>query len=150
MTALETAQPYIRAMEAQDKEAVAETLAPEVMHLFPVAGEQGWMGTFQGRDEVRGYVAGFVREFRSLAWVDKRWTEPADRRTVFVEARGDAVWSIPVSRTTTSTSSVSMWRRTRSCGSPSTRIPACTWRRAPLPPSSRSMSSRRRRREQRS
>ncbi len=91
MTALETVQAYVRAMEAQDKAAVAETLAPDVVHMFPVAGSKGMAGIFQGRDEVLGYVDGYIAKFRSLVWVDKRWTESADGRTVFLEARGDAV-----------------------------------------------------------
>jgi ketosteroid isomerase-like protein len=92
MTALETVQAYIRAMERRDKEAVAETLAADVLHVFPVSGGPNEMaGIFEGRDEVLGYFDAFAGKFRSLVWINKVWTESADGRTVFLEARGDAV-----------------------------------------------------------
>lgn len=91
MKASEIVQAYVRAMEAQDRDAVAATLAPDVVHMFPVAGDDQMSGIFQGREEVLGYVDGYIAKFRSLVWVDKRWTESSDGRTVFLEARGDAL-----------------------------------------------------------
>ncbi len=91
MTALETVQAYVRAMETRDKEAVAETLAADVMHIFPIAGPAKVAGIFEGHDEVMGYFDGFDAKFRSIEFIDKRWTESADGNTVFLEARGDAV-----------------------------------------------------------
>lgn len=93
MTALETVKTYVRGMEQQDKEAVAATLAENVLHVFPFSpgGAQPIMGIFEGHDEVMGYVDAFIGKFRSLVWTNKRWTESADGKTVFLEARGDAI-----------------------------------------------------------
>lgn len=93
MTALETVQAYVLGMEKQDRSAVAATLAEAVEHIFPFSpgGTPEMFLVFSGHDEVMGYFDGFAAKFRSLVWVGKRWTESADGRTVFLEARGDAV-----------------------------------------------------------
>ncbi len=91
MTALETVQEYVRAMETRDRNAVAATLAADVLHAFPTARPTEMAGIFEGRDEVLGYVDAVFGKFRSLVFVGKRWTVSADGRTVFLEARGDAV-----------------------------------------------------------
>jgi ketosteroid isomerase-like protein len=93
MSALQTVQAYVHGMEQRDKAAVAATLAENVQHVFPFSpgGAQEIMGIFDGHDEVMGYFDAFVGKFRSLVWTGKRWTESADGKTVFLEARGDAV-----------------------------------------------------------
>lgn len=87
---------YFDAMRAKDRAAVAGLIAPDAVFQYAYdrsgSTEPGAGRRFEGHDSI---MSGFVdRAFTRMAKID--WFEPvytvsADRRTVFVEVRGDMV-----------------------------------------------------------
>lgn len=104
---LETAQEFIRAVEAKDIDAVGETLRDDAVQLFLhsnvvtgtegvadiIAGRRGGfcVADVSGKDEVLGYTRGIFDKFDPLAWRDHRWTIGPGGRGVFFLATGDMV-----------------------------------------------------------
>ncbi|MFJ3404459.1 nuclear transport factor 2 family protein [Promicromonospora sp. NPDC090134] len=104
---LETAREFIRAVEAKDIEAVADTLRDDVEQLFmhsnAVISDQGvaelvagrrrgfCVADVSGREEVLGYTRGIFDKFEPLVWRNHRWTVNPDGREVFFLGTGDMV-----------------------------------------------------------
>jgi ketosteroid isomerase-like protein len=104
---LETAQEFIRAVEAKDIDAVEDTLRDDAdqlfMHSNAVTSEQGvadiiagrrqgfCVADVSGRDEVLGYHRGIFDKFDPLVWRNHRWTVSPDGRDVYFFGTGDMV-----------------------------------------------------------
>lgn len=104
---LETAQEFIRAVEAKDIGAVGDTLRDDADQLFLhsnavtsaegvadiIAGRRGGLcvAHVSGKEEVLGYTRGIFDKFDPLVWRDHRWTAGPGGRGVFFHATGDMV-----------------------------------------------------------
>jgi ketosteroid isomerase-like protein len=104
---LETAQEFIRAVEAKDIGAVGDTLRDDAEQLFMhstavttdrgvadiIVGRRGGfcVADVSGKEEVLGYTRGIFDKFDPLIWRDHRWTVSSDGRDVFFLATGDMV-----------------------------------------------------------
>ena len=87
---------YFDAMRAKDRAAVEALLAPDAVFRYAYdrggSTEPGAERRFAGRDAVmRDYVDRAFRLMSKLDWFEPVYTVSADRRTVFVEVRGDMV-----------------------------------------------------------
>jgi ketosteroid isomerase-like protein len=91
--ALELTKNYIRAIETQDRETIADSLAENVRQVFPMAagGFEGIQAVFEGKEEVLEYTYGLFEKFSSLKWVDADWTISNDGARVFLQAKGDLI-----------------------------------------------------------
>lgn len=91
-SALEVAKDYIRFIETGDREGIANSLADDVVQIFPISSEATGdpQGIFSGKEEVVDYTYGLFRKFTGLRWPDPEWTESADGTRAFLEGRGDA------------------------------------------------------------
>jgi ketosteroid isomerase-like protein len=104
--ALELAQEFIRAVEAKDFDAVAQTLAPNARQLFMHSGRtrtaegianivSGRNGGFciadvRGKTEIMDYYSALFRKFNPLMWRDHEWSV-SETGTVFFSGNGDMV-----------------------------------------------------------
>ncbi|HTG39193.1 nuclear transport factor 2 family protein [Sphingomonas sp.] len=90
--ALAVAQDYVHFIETQDRDGIARLLADDVEQIFPIAADATGepMGVFAGKDEVLDYTYGLFRKFSGLRWPDPDWSETADGRRAYMEARGSA------------------------------------------------------------
>lgn len=108
-TALETAQEFIRAVEAKDFDAVQATLSPLARQLFMHSGHtttdegvadliadrsRGFcVADVEGRDEVMAYTEALFRKFTPLVWRDHSWSVSETNRAVYFFGRGDMLLS---------------------------------------------------------
>ena len=104
-TALETAQEFIRAVEAKDFDAVQATLSPHARQLFMHSGRatteagvadliadraKGFcVAGVDGRDEIMAYTEALFRKFTPLIWRDHSWTISQTNGAVYFFGRGD-------------------------------------------------------------
>lgn len=87
---------YFDAMRAKDRAAVEKLLAPEAVFQYAYdrsgSTEPGASRRFVGRDAVmRDFVDRAFTHMAKIDWFEPTYTVSADRRTVFVEVRGDMV-----------------------------------------------------------
>lgn len=104
---LETAKEFIRAVEAQDIDAVARTLRDDAEQLFMhstgvtsaegvadiVAGRRRGLcvADVSGQEEVLAYTRALFDKFDPLVWRNHQWMISPDGREVFFHATGDMV-----------------------------------------------------------
>lgn len=104
-TALETAQEFIRAVEAKNFDAVEATLSHSARQLFMHSGrtttDAGVADLIAGRakgfcvadvdgpDEIMAYTEALFRKFTPLIWRDHAWTVAENASAVFFFGRGD-------------------------------------------------------------
>lgn len=89
---LALAQDYIRAMEAQDRDAVADLLAPNARQVFVLNPDPAHpAAVYEGKDQVVAYSDGLFRKFQRLTWINKDWTVSADGSRVFLQAQSDGL-----------------------------------------------------------
>jgi ketosteroid isomerase-like protein len=104
-TALDTAQEFIRAVEAKDFDAVEATLSPHARQLFmhssrttTVTGAadlitdrtKGFcVADVEGRDEIMAYTKALFEKFTPLIWRDHSWTVSDTNDAVYFFGRGD-------------------------------------------------------------
>ncbi|MQA33115.1 nuclear transport factor 2 family protein [Modestobacter roseus] len=90
-----TAEDYFRALEARDRDTLADLLDDGVSLTIPLSIEgtpEPWF-VFSGKDQVVGYLDSVVANFDSIRLLDKELTVATDGRTVFLEARSDILTS---------------------------------------------------------
>lgn len=92
MGALAVAQNYVRCIETGDLDGIARSLADEVEQIFPISSRETGdpEGIFVGKAAVLDYTYGLFRKFSGLRWPEPDWSESADQKRAFLEARGDA------------------------------------------------------------
>ncbi len=104
-TALETAEEFIRAVEAKDPDAVQATLSPHARQLFMHSGRttteageadliadraKGFcVADVDGRDEIMAYTEALFRKSTPLIWRDHSWTLSQTSEAVYFCGRGD-------------------------------------------------------------
>ncbi|WP_216903385.1 nuclear transport factor 2 family protein [Nocardia alni] len=104
---LETAKEFIRAVEAKDIDAVAQTLRDDAEQLFMHSNavtntdgvadiiarrRQGFcVADVSGREEILGYTRALFDKFDPLVWRDHQWTVTPDGGEVFFHANGDMI-----------------------------------------------------------
>lgn len=104
-TALETAQEFVRAVEAKDFDAVQATLSPYARQLFMHSGRtntdagaaaliadraKGFcVADVDGRDEIMAYTEALFRKFTPLIWRDQSWTVSQKSEAVYFCGRCD-------------------------------------------------------------
>ena len=102
--ALELAQEFIRAVEAKDFDAVAQTLSPGAHQLFMHSGrtrtaedianivssnKKGFcVADVKGKAEILDYYSALFRKFTPLIWRNHKWTV-SDKGQVFFSGNGD-------------------------------------------------------------
>ncbi len=90
--ALTLAQDYIRSMENQDLDAVADVLAPNARQVFVLDPDPAHpSAVYDGKDQIVAYSAGLFQKFERLTWINKEWTMSADGSRVFLQAQSDGV-----------------------------------------------------------
>lgn len=87
---------YFDAMRAKDRAAVAALIAPDAVFQYAYdrsgSTEPGSERRFVGRDAVmRDFVDRAFARMAKIDWFEPVYTVSADRRTVFVEVRGDMI-----------------------------------------------------------
>ncbi|GAA4686414.1 nuclear transport factor 2 family protein [Frondihabitans cladoniiphilus] len=106
-TALETAQEFIRGVEAKDFEAVRATLSPHARQLFMHSSRttteagaadlvadraKGFcVADVDGRDEIMAYTQALFDKFTPLIWRDHTWTLSETGDAVYFSGRGDMI-----------------------------------------------------------
>jgi ketosteroid isomerase-like protein len=104
-TAVETAQEFIRAVEAKDFDAVEATLSYDARQLFMhsvrptteagvadlIAGRAKGLcvADVNGRDEIMAYTEALFRKFTPLIWRNHSWTSSEKGDAVYFFGRGD-------------------------------------------------------------
>ena len=89
-------EQYFDAMRAKDRAAVEALIAPDAVFQYAYdrsgSTEPGSERRFVGRDAVmRDFVDRAFARLAKIDWFEPVYTVSADRRTVFVEVRGDMV-----------------------------------------------------------
>jgi ketosteroid isomerase-like protein len=95
-TAVEiTAESYFRALEARDRNALADLLDDGATITIPLSIEgtpEPWF-VFRGKEQALGYLDSVVANFDSIRLLDKELSVSTDGRTVFLETRSDILTS---------------------------------------------------------
>lgn len=106
-TTLETAQEFIRAVQAKEFDAVEATLSRDARQLFMHSSrtttEEGvadliadrakglCVADVDGRDEMMAYYEALFRKFTPLIWCDHSWTVSEKGDAVYFFGRGDMI-----------------------------------------------------------
>jgi hypothetical protein len=77
-SALDVAKYYVRFIETGDREGIANSVADDVVQIFPISFEATGdpQGIFSGKKKVVDYTYGRFRKFTGLRWPDSSVIRP--------------------------------------------------------------------------